>query len=70
MSELPTTVSTPEAEVTALSRRRALAKLGLAAAVAYAAPTIVRLDRTANAKVAPSPCPPAHAKGSGAPWCK
>lgn len=42
----------------AMSRRKALARLGLAAGVAYAAPTIVHLDRSANAKVLPSPCPP------------
>ena len=41
-----------------VSRRTALASLGLAAGVAYAAPTIVRLDRSANAKVLPTPCPP------------
>lgn len=68
MSEQPTTDPVPEAA--GLSRRRALARLGFAAAVAYSAPTIVRLDRTANAKVRPSPCPPPHAKGAGAPWCK
>ena len=39
-------------------RRKALASLGLAAGVAYAAPTIVLLDRSANAKVLPTPCPP------------
>jgi hypothetical protein len=48
-----------------LDRRRALARLGLAAGVAYAAPTIVRLDRSANAKVLPSPCPPPGGKGGG-----
>lgn len=58
MNEQPTNESTPVADATALSRRRALARLGLAAAAAYAAPTIIRLDRTANAKVSPSPCPP------------
>ena len=54
----------------ALTRRKALARLGLAAGVAYAAPTIVRLDRSANAKVLPSPCPPPNGKGKGGPWCK
>ena len=48
----------------AMSRRKALARLGLAAGVAYAAPTIVHLDRSANAKVLPSPCPP-PGKGKG-----
>jgi len=46
----------------AMSRRKALTRLGLAAGVAYAAPTIVHLDRSANAKTLPSPCPP---PGSG-----
>ncbi len=36
-------------------RRKALAKLGLAAGVAYAAPLVVRLDRSANAGVTPTP---------------
>lgn len=49
-----------------LSRRRALAKLGLAAAVAYVAPTVVHLDRSAKA-VTPS-C--TGGKGKGNPWCK
>ncbi len=50
----------------AMSRRKALALLGLAAGVAYAAPTIVHLDRSANAKVLPSPCPPpGQGKGPG-----
>jgi hypothetical protein len=50
----------------AMSRRKALALLGLAAGVAYAAPTIVHLDRSANAKVLPSPCPPpGQGKGKG-----
>lgn len=48
----------------AMSRRKALARLGLAAGVAYAAPTIVHLDRSANAKTLPSPCPP-PGKGKG-----
>jgi len=37
-----------------LSRRQALARLGLAAAVAYAAPTVTRLDRQALAGGLPS----------------
>lgn len=48
-----------------LNRRKALARLGLAAGVAYAAPTIVHLDRSANAKTLPSPCPPPGGKGKG-----
>jgi len=49
----------------AMSRRKALARLGFAAGVAYAAPTIVRLDRSANAKVLPTPCPPPGGGGKG-----
>ncbi|MEK9661497.1 MAG: hypothetical protein VW644_07165 [Alphaproteobacteria bacterium] len=52
-----------------LSRRKALARLGIAASVAYTAPTIVRLDRSANAKVLPSPCPPPRGLGKGPPGC-
>lgn len=48
-----------------MSRRKALTRLGLAAGVAYAAPTIVHLDRSANAKVLPSPCPPPSGRGKG-----
>lgn len=56
----------------ALSRRKALARLGIAAGVAYVAPTIVHLDRSANAKVLPSPCAPpgGKGKGKGGNWCK
>jgi hypothetical protein len=38
----------------AMNRRQALAKLGLAVAVAYAAPTVTRLDRQALAANLPS----------------
>lgn len=48
-----------------MSRRKALARLGLAAGVAYAAPTIVQLDRSANAKNLPSPCPPPAPNSGG-----
>lgn len=48
-----------------MSRRKALARLGLAAGVAYTAPTIVHLDRSANAKTLPSPCPPPSGKKGG-----
>ena len=47
-----------------LDRRKALAKLGLAAGVAYAAPIVIRLDRDANAGVTPTPCKPGG-KGKG-----
>jgi hypothetical protein len=53
-----------------LSRRKALARLGLAAGVAYVAPTIVRLDRSANAKVLPTPCPPPGGGGKKGGKCK
>jgi hypothetical protein len=36
------------------SRRQALARLGLAGAVAYSAPTILHLDRSAKATILPS----------------
>ena len=52
-------------ETTGLNRRQALARLGLGAAVAYSAPTILHLDRSANA-VQPS----CTGKGKGNPWCK
>lgn len=47
--------SEPTEKVASPSRRRALAKLGLAAGAAYATPTLLRLDRQAHA--APTPCP-------------
>lgn len=48
----------------AVGRRRALAKLGLGVAVAYTAPTILHLDRSAQA-VQPS----CNGKSKGNPWC-
>jgi len=51
-----------------LSRRQALARLGLSSAVAYVAPSVVHLDRSANAAVQPSPCPPPK-KGTVNPGC-
>ena len=45
--------SVPEIKLT---RRAALARLGLAATAAYVAPTIMHIDRSANALVVPSPC--------------
>lgn len=50
-----------------MSRRTALAKLGLGAAVAYTAPVVLHLERSARA-VQPS-CP-GGGKGKGNPWCK
>ena len=49
-----------------LSRRQALTRLGLGAAVAYSAPTILHLDRSAQA-VQPS-CK-GKGKSKGNPWC-
>ncbi|MBV9833217.1 MAG: hypothetical protein JO055_02340 [Alphaproteobacteria bacterium] len=60
MHNLPETTETaaPSTRDTiAVSRRRALAKLGLAAGVVYATPTLLQLDRKALA--AATPCPPA-----------
>ena len=53
-----------------LSRRQALARLGLGAAVAYSAPVVMHLDRSANAKVVPTPCPKGKGKAVGAWWCR
>ena len=44
-------------QVASPSRRRALARLGLAAGAAYATPTLVRLDRQAHAAGTPCPSP-------------
>lgn len=53
-------------ETPGMDRRKALARLGLAAGVIYTAPTIVHLDRSANAKVLASSCPPDQkCKGKG-----
>lgn len=40
------------------SRRRALARLGLASIAVYAAPTVLRIDRSARAVILPSECEP------------
>lgn len=48
----------------AASRREALLRLGLATAVAYSAPTLVRVDRSANAQILPTPCRPPGQVGS------
>lgn len=47
-----------------VSRRKALSRLGLGVAVAYAAPTVLHLDRSAHA-VKPS----CNGAGKGNPWC-
>ncbi|MEX2628353.1 MAG: hypothetical protein WD341_00330 [Tistlia sp.] len=51
-------------EPAGLTRRTALARLGLASAVAYTVPTLVRIDRSANAQILPSPCRPPGQVGS------
>jgi hypothetical protein len=63
---------TPDSPATGrpLDRRTALARLGLSAAVAYVAPTVLHLDRSANAVVVPSPCPKGKGNPQGAPWCR
>ncbi len=50
-----------------LTRRAALARLGLGAAIAYSAPTVLHLDRSANATIRPTPCP-GKGKGKGSKW--
>lgn len=57
----------PEVEI---SRRKALAKLGLAAGVAYAAPVVLHLDREAKAMMGVTPCPPPNGNcGDNPPSC-
>lgn len=51
-----------EAAPVSRSRRAALVKLGLAAGVAYAAPTILRIDRSARAQ---APSQPGNGGGNG-----
>lgn len=46
-----------------VNRRQALARLGLGAAIAYTAPTILHLDRRANAVSC------SQNKGKANPWC-
>jgi hypothetical protein len=48
-----------------VDRRVALTRLGLGAAVAYIAPTVLHLDRTGNAAVSPS----CNGNSKGNPWC-
>jgi len=54
-----------------LSRRAALTRLGLGAAIAYSAPVVLHIDRSANAHVLPTPCPPrGKGKGLGPRHCR
>lgn len=41
-----------------ISRRAALARLGIASGMTYATPSLLRIDRKAQAEVLPSDCPP------------
>lgn len=60
----------PRRPAVRLNRRAALARLGIGAAATYSAPTVLHLDRAANAQVAPSPCSN-QGKGKGVPaWCR
>ena len=56
-------------EMPEINRRKALTRLGLAAGVAYTAPTIVHLDRASAAKSLPSACVPSSS-GKGSKNCK
>jgi hypothetical protein len=51
-----------------VSRRRALARLGLVAGAVYVAPTITNLDRRALANT--TPCPKPWEKGPRPPHCR
>ncbi|MEX2408375.1 MAG: hypothetical protein WD489_04635, partial [Rhodovibrionaceae bacterium] len=54
---------------TTLSRRTALKRLGLATAVAYSVPSLLRIDRSAKAGVLPSFCPPPGSPLPPPPGC-
>lgn len=43
-------------ETKEINRRKALARLGVGAAVVYTAPVLLHLDGSAMAKIKPSPC--------------
>lgn len=62
MSEDKDSKSRPDKSI---KRRAALMKLGLSALAVYAAPSVVHLDRSANAQVRPS----CNGKSKGNPWC-
>lgn len=68
MTHLETPSEEPRGAPAPLSRRKALARLGIAAAVAYTAPTVLHLDRSANAFILPTPCQ-GKGKGKGARPC-
>lgn len=66
-------VTTEQKDMVDPARRRALARLGLGVAVAYTAPSLLRVERTAHAQFAsPSTeCPPGDTRpacgGPGGP---
>jgi hypothetical protein len=53
-----------------IDRRAALKRLGLATAVAYAAPSVLQIDRSAKATVLPSFCPPPGSPLPPPPGCE
>ena len=56
----------PNAE-TEMNRRVALARLGIGVALAYSAPVVLHLDRSANATLSTTPCK----RGRNKPrWCR
>lgn len=71
MKPRETTSTEREAGEATPSRRRALARLGFAAAVAYSTPTIIKIDRSARAVILPTPCepPPDFPPGFPPPPC-
>ncbi|MBM3645970.1 MAG: hypothetical protein FJX02_16750 [Alphaproteobacteria bacterium] len=67
MSQTPDRPDQPKESVASPGRRRALARLGIAAGIAYSAPTVLRLDRQAHA--APTPCPSPYWPGPRPATC-
>jgi hypothetical protein len=57
----------PEKAESGVSRRRALAKLGIVTLVAYAAPSVLKINRNAHAVMASTPCPPADGNPNNNP---
>lgn len=62
--------SDKDEQAPSVSRRRALAKLGLAAGVAYVAPSVLRINRNVHAFTFLTPCPPPdNNPGNNPPSC-
>ena len=61
---------TAETQKQGVDRRAALKRLGLATAVAYAMPSMLKIDRSANAQVLPSFCPPPGSPIPPPPGCE